>query len=594
MCQNQSANIDRVLCLWYGLIKKKRRSFMFGGNSKPCMVFEYGCLQPTMNEDIAIEQIRLRNSFWNKLVEIEREHQAKVQSLLAIPGSEIPALQNELSELQEEIKSRRKAARKGNIDIDDLKDKIKEIKVRLVELWKNEKKLRKERIEIHKQDLKALDDERKKLVRAAQHKSGLYWTNYDDVLAIYNVARIKALKEGKELQFHRWTGEGKVAIRYQKGMPVNEVFENDTRLQINPVLEDAWYHPKRAVRRKLAQTAVRIRIGSDGRAPVWLELPMVMHRGLLENGEIRSAAVLRERVGSNFRWKLVVTVAIPEENLGLKRDCNSAIALDVGWRKVKDGVRTAYWVDNTGKEGQLILGSDIVSQFAKIDDLKSIRDNHFNDAKKILGAWVNNKAIPDWLKEDTKFIPQWRSAAKLVVMQKKWDKNRFSGDQEIFAYLQEWVKRDEHLWSWEVNLRDQIIRRRREVYRVFAAKIARDYKQIILEEFNLTKIKRKPNPEEGTQGSTPPNYYRTIASVSVLRNSLENAVRSRGSEVEYVDASYSTLTCQFCGHAENWDASKWVVNSCNKCGEIWDQDQNAAKVLLERGLSQKNAVSNQI
>ena len=101
-------------------------------------------------------------------------------------------------------------------------------------------------------------------------------------------------------------------MRYQQGLAVAEVQGADRRLQFDPVNPLAWTSPRRSERRKLARSRVRIRVGSEGREPVWLELPVVLHRPLPEDGTVRSASVICEKVGSRERWRLLVTVARPE------------------------------------------------------------------------------------------------------------------------------------------------------------------------------------------------------------------------------------------------------------------------------------------
>jgi transposase len=48
------------------------------------------------------------------------------------------------------------------------------------------------------------------------------------------------------------------------------------------------------------------------------------------------------------------------------------------------------------------------------------------------------------------------------------------------------------------------------------------------------------------------------------------------------DASFSTIDCHACGHREKFDASVQVWHTCPACGELWDQDCNAARVILNR------------
>lgn len=560
---------------------------MFGRESKPCMVFEYGCRLPIAGEEFALDQMRKRNALWNKLVEIEREYRAKVRELLSAPEDLTPALVDELAKVREEIKAARKKERKGSVDVSALQARAKVLQAQLKEARAELKEFRKQAAQANKDLLQALDKERIEKVKAAQKDSGLYWGNYNDVIVHYQVARVRAMREGTELKFHRFDGTGKVTIRYQQGLPVPQVFEYDTRLQIDPVPEAAWEHPQRSERRKLSRTRVRIRVGSEGRQPIWFELPMIMHRPLPPDGEIRSASIVRERVADRYRYKLVITVALSgnrREPIG-----RGEVGVDLGWRRVKDGLRVAYWCDSSGQYGQLVLPENVVQQFLKLDDLKSIRDNHFNDAKAVLSTWLANKQLPDWLKEETASVSQWRSQARMDTLVRKWRENRFSGDQEIYAYLEEWRKRDRHLWLWEANLRDQVQRHRREIYRIFAAQIASKYREVYMEKFNLRAVAKKPEPEDGTAGTLPMDRQRVIAAVSTLRLAIETACKRNGVDVVYVDPAMTTIKCHACGHVEKFNAAAQIMRTCPACGEVWDQDYNAALNLLYRAGSQIEA-----
>ena len=45
-----------------------------------------------------------------------------------------------------------------------------------------------------------------------------------------------------------------------------------------------------------------------------------------------------------------------------------------------------------------------------------------------------------------------------------------------------------------------------------------------------------------------------------------------------------------CGHVDRFDAASMVLHRCRRCGTLWDQDRNAAIVLLRRGTGVKAAV----
>ena len=575
---------------------------MFGHESKPCMVYEYGCLTPIDGEEEMFAETKRRNDFWNKLVEIEKNYRERVKEILTVPDNPVLALRDERTRLRAEIKSRRKTERSGQVNISDLKDRIKEIN-KTLSLFSEEdrrkaKETRKKVIEANRHQLKEIDSERKSAVKQAQHGSGLYWCNSNDVIASYDTARKRAMKEGTELKFHRWTGEGKAFVRYQYGLPVQDVFGNDTRLQIDPVNSDAWDHPVRSVRRKAARTKVRLRVTSENRNPVWVELPMVMHRPLPAESEIRSAAVIREQVGRKYRYKLVVTVTVNRTKI---RHDGDVVGIDIGWRLIENyepeatavfkslckpagpGLRVAYWNDGE-KSGQLVLPPRILAAFNKLKDLKSIRDTHFNEVKETLSAWLVNKDIPDWLVETTKFLASWRSQGRIVQLTKTWRKNRFNGDEDIVETLEHWLSRENHLYDWEANLRDQVQRWRREGYRKFAAQIACKYKRVVMEDFDLRRVSKKPEAEEGTLGSRPQDWQRVIAAVSELRLAIENACRREGTEFIQVESQQSTTECHKCGHVERFDAANHLYHTCSNCGNLHDQDYNASIVLRKRAV----------
>lgn len=557
---------------------------MYGHESKPCMVYEYGCLAPTSGEDVLLAEMRRRNDLWNKLVEIDRAYRAKVREVIAPPEDPVAPLLEELASVQEEIKQRRKRERSGRVDVTDLQARASDLRTRIKEARQLAREERKRLAEVHRGLLDALDSERKQAVLQAKRGSGLYWTNADDVLASYETARKKAMRAGTDLKFHPWRGEGKIFIRYQHGLPVPGLFGGDTKLQIAPVSQEAWDHPQRSVRRKAARTRVLFRVTSENRKPVWIELPMVMHRPIPAESEVRSAAIIRTKVGDKFKYKLTITATIPENSRKLKR--HGIIGIDLGWRIMKDGLRVAYWADNQNHSGELRLESRTIDAFAKLPDLQSIRDTHFNDIKKELTTWLAANSCPEWLQEATGSLEQWRSPRRLAGLITRWRENRFSGDEEIMSSIEQWLARENHLYHWQVNLQDQLGRRRREEYRKFAAWVANNYDKVVLEDFDLRQMAQKPKPEEGTSGSLPMDRQRVIASVSTLRQAIDNACRREGTEIIYAQAARTTIQCHKCGHVEKYDAANSVWHTCPKCGDLHDQDFNAAMNLVQYGLSQ--------
>ena len=541
---------------------------------KSYLAYEYGCGNAIRGVEQAIDQMRRRNQLWNRLVEIDRAHRVKSGAIINATdaGVDVKELIAKRDGLREQIRARRKLARKA-VDIKDLKLELTRIREALCEAIPKAMEARKAKIAAERAILDSLDLERRALVKAASTSYGLYWCNYDDVLASYEVARVRAMKEGRDLQFHSFRGEGKVSVRFQIGMAAEDVFRNDTRLQIDPVDPALAWNTVRAIRRKNCFSRLRLRVGSEqNRRPMWLELPIYLHRPLAE-GRIRQACVVRQRVGNIYRWKVILSLEVAAQAPRV----GPAIGIDIGWRLMADGLRIAYWADENGEHGEIKLTSSILSQFAKLRDLRQILDGHFEQAKILLGAWSKAHAdlLPPWM--DLSSLAQWRNHRRFVWLQRQWVGNRFARDERGFEMVAQFCERYNHLYPWEANLRDQLLRCRRELYRCAVAKLLATHGNVYIESFDLRRI--ASIPAEELDRST--GRSRSLAAPS----SLLNLFRIKG-QCSEVPAPNTTQDCSWCGHQGKWDASPDVLHRCGGCGELWDQDYNAARNILQRGLSQ--------
>ena len=116
---------------------------------------------------------------------------------------------------------------------------------------------------------------------------------------------------------------------------------------------------------------------------------------------------------------------------------------------------------------------------------------------------------------------------------------------------------------------------------MFAKKLCSKYNRVVLEDFDLRKVAKKPAPESGTKGSLPPDRQRTIAAISVLRGAIENFCGREGIDIVRVEAKDSTRECHVCGHVEGKQIVS-LIHECSHCHVKWDQDYNAAINLLRR------------
>lgn len=511
--------------------------------------FDYGCLEPTANLSAAIQQMQLRNRLWNRFVEIERDNRAKRDAILAVPEQQdLDEAFTKLADLRQKLKAaKKKLPRQHSEDpLLDLAAQVKDVEAMLRQraaiagviadgtlteaqntklairaLYGVIKEKRRELAGHRREDLKALEEERKLAANQAQRESGLYWGNYDDVRTNYETARVRAMKEGAMLRFHRWEGSGKLSVRWQTGIPTKCVLADDSRLRIAPVPEEAFTSPIRGDRRRLARTVAHIRTYNENKELVFVDLPVVLHRPLPETGIVRTASVVRERIASAFRYKLVLSVDVgtPKQRAG------SGVTVTLNHLRP-----VASWRGDDGGSGIIELPESLIGNFHKCEELQSLIDQKFNAARTALVGWLETNRLPDALKEQAEHIAQWRSARRLWLLVRDWEKARFKGDEMIFAAVSAWRTKHQHLWEWKRNLEDQMVAARREEYRKAAAMLAKRYAVLYVTGLDLAQKKRKPEAE--VDRVVVAARTRDIAAHGVLRGVLKNAFLQSGGTVE--------------------------------------------------------------
>lgn len=534
------------------------------------MVYQYGTVParvvPVGGESEAMAQLKLARRLWNVLVTIERVRVAAYRRIMQDDEqAEIDRLRARMQELSEQKKAQSKQARK-RVPTPELDEELKRARAALTMLIEHHKSTQKERHDARRAELDALNErvwKRNKRARQAAGRMGLFWGTYNAVMQSADTGR----KLG-ELKYRSFRGEGTVTAQIIGGAaPAACIAGTHTFFQIDPpTAGQKWRN-------------ARVRIGSTAdRAPVWIALPIVYHREIPANAQIKSVCATRHVVAGHPRWTLNVTVTLPPAVAA--KTTGPALAVDIGWRLLPDGVRVGYWQDDAGKHGQILVVNRDLEAFKKIRDLRSITDCARDQFLPPLVDWLAQRELDaDW-QQRTSHLAQWRSGDRVAGLIRWWSDHRLPGDEEIHREAVEWRRQYLHLTNWWRNQQDQMTLRLREQYRVFAARVAADYRVLILEDFDLTQITQPAaDDDKAKAGAT----YRQMVSPSMFRAALLNACRREGVEIRIVPGAYSTSTCHACRQVEVWDQAASVIHRCGVCGALWDQDQNAAINLLASG-----------
>jgi hypothetical protein len=150
----------------------------------------------------------------------------------------------------------------------------------------------------------------------------------------------------------------------------------------------------------------------------------------------------------------------------------------------------------------------------------------------------------------------------------------------VYSLVEEWRRRDRHLWLWESNLRDSALRRRREQYRKLAAELSRRYRTLIIERFDLRGVQVRAVPESEEIDLDAAHAQQQLVAASELRSCLVQAFAARRGRIVELPAAYTTMDCSACGHRHEADYAAEVMVTCPRCSMTEDQDARAGRNLM--------------
>lgn len=552
-------------------------------------VYQYGLLPPSVNASLVSDQMSRAHKYRNTLVEIERGRRDAIRSAIeAFPEVGVAmeaarAASVALKEAEDAAKEYKSQHRTPEVpkDLADAVAKARKVWVAAYRKFSAQVKGVKSLIT---DEVTRINEVAHGLHLNAREHNGLYWGTYNVVEKAMDASKTQPLYRGirpRDPSFVSWQEScHHIGVQLQKGQSVPLTLAGaSTQLKI----ERDGIHPKPMRDGSPRRGALlSIRVTSDKAKPVWATFPMVMHRDLPEDGDIRTAVISRRRVGANTKWTVEITVDEPTRT-PKPADVGGVMAMDIGWRQRADGgLKVASWVREDGRGDEVILDPNMVSGIRKAQELTGLRRDKFNVILKATREWVQAHALfcPEWLRRAATHMDKWKSIEKLSQLALRWRKARFDGDAPAYDMLEAWRYHDQHLGAWECNQREKSLRARREQYRVFAKKCACEYDVLVIEDFKLTAkgIAQHNDIEKGPENQKA-RSNRQLAAVSSLRQAMVQAFIIRGREVVKVPPENTSKRCHACKMLTALKAQERYT--CEHCGTEWDRDENARANLMD-------------
>lgn len=575
--------------------------------AKKIIVRAFGArlLGGTAANELASEVFMAQNRLWNKLVEIERANRQAYREALSASDGELAELEAQeqalVANMEELLKQRNKAraiarSKKADNENPNLKTQLQTANASLKEVRGKMRERRVAAKEAAKPLITAAEELRRQQVKAVAAEAGLWWCHSETVLARYDVARVRAMKDGAELRFRRYDGDGSMGVRFSvEGGSLDKVRAGKTdQLRFRSPTQEELGNMLAVKADGGRRTVVRVRAGSkaDDKSIPALEFLVTMHAGmeLPEDVPLKTVTITRRMHVRKAEWKMVFTFSeevgeIENGDLPVK-----AAGIDLGWRLVKDEVdgeralRVAAISFGPEERVQYVtLGHDWLRRMERADRLRGQLDDSANAFAAQLLPLLTDEALAS-LEEDDWFrviCGKARRAKRAypMLLVAVCDAHARAGKplgENAGKMMSEWRREAIRLAEQAHHTRRRAVDHRKHVFRNAAALLVQQAGLIGMEDVDLRKLALRQQAD-GTDNelALAARRNRTWAAPSELRLAVQQAAKRQGLELVGVDPKGTTTTCSACGQ-EHGGPIEDLVFVCQGCGKVWDQDENAA------------------
>lgn len=522
------------------------------------VVRHYGLLNPLDWDNDCEDELKKMDVFWNNLVNIHEKY-------VNLYYAEI---------MKDDI------LREFKTEFERLT--IEEASAMSIALAKKKMAVRQKEISrLMAPDLQALELARRAEVKNARQNSGVWWGNYNFIVRAFESARSAALRRGSSVRRRTEGGSGRLTNTLQGGAAVEHLFDGSlSQIFIRHPQDKAWSAESRGTRRRLQRTTLTATIfvrSGERRNVTW---PMIMHRSIPLDALVKNVVVTRRKIGERWKWAVSFTCTRTIDGEIPPSTSNKLVAVDVGWRRVSDGLRVATVLPSNGEPRFIILPHEILNSFAFINELRArIQESaqHGIDLLQKLNSDNYGAPYSDLLKAF-----QSREERKYHYLL-EFCRGKFFREQPIDAIDSQIIRwRREYLRStnWLINQQRKVVARRNHYYQNSIIDIVSDVSELIVSDIQLSKL-----VDQGHQDLTSEffprraHYYRIVAAPSRFMRIMEAQSAKRRIMLHKIEVKHP-VPCQRCGSTVRKSRADALTQVCGTCDAEFDIDVAACQNLL--------------
>ncbi|WP_419829818.1 hypothetical protein [Methylobacterium sp.] len=527
-------------------------------DKKQVVIRHYGLLDPLDWASDCDDEIDRSRKLWNKLVDIHDEYVGKYFNIIF----------NDV------------ALKEAKKNYENLLENL----ASLATISEAKKKLAVTQKEVSKRmasELRELELARREAVKVARQNSGLWWGNYNPLVRAFENARSAALRSGHTLRRRAPGGNSRITNTLQGGADVEHLFDGSlSQLMIRPPSGLAWSAESRGERRRLQRTRLTATVfvqSGERRSVTW---PMVMHRPIPNDCRVKEVIITRRRVGERWKWAVSFLCTRAPEPAAPVPAGAKPLAVDIGWRRVPEGLRVATVSAADGLPRYVILQKDLLDAFAFADELRERVQTSARIGLELLQTTDASRFEQPY--QELLVTLQSRQEGRFTAL-RVFSRGAFFTAQSrdvLGSEIAAWRKEYTRLVTWLSNHQRKIVARRNHQYQNAVIKIMEGASSIIINDVKFADIGRRSARSEKTSFFPQRvNYYRVVAAPSELVRCLKLQAAKRGIPFSK-EVAPSPVGCPECGSTARASRPDAMPQSCEACGMRFDQDVATCRSLL--------------